>query len=117
MPAMQCTRVDLPDVAEAYVTGRLIGGARDAFEAHFFECDRCFAMVRMLQALQAELGVASPAAEVRPARSRRLPQWMLSAAAVAITAGLGVWFFEAGISRPVDRTPVNRPSTTARRIH
>jgi TolA-binding protein len=44
--------------AERYVAGRLDEAARDAFEEHYFACDRCFGRVEILRAAQQALPLA-----------------------------------------------------------
>jgi anti-sigma factor RsiW len=69
--------------AGRYLAGRLAEAEAEAFEAHYFVCDRCWAEVRAAQELRAALASAPG----RPARRR----WMPLAAAAALLAGLGTW--------------------------
>ena len=103
---MDCDRVEREEIAERYLLRRLSEEDRDAFEAHYFECERCFGDVRSLEAIGEELG----ATDQRLAGGRRLAvRWMPGAAAAAVVvvmiAGASVWL----------RSPstLDRPQTTA----
>ena len=48
---MGCEYAERDDVITEYVEGTLSGDAREAFEAHFFGCDRCFAQLQMTEKL------------------------------------------------------------------
>ena len=52
---MDCGRVTRDEIIESYLVGRLSDEDRDAFEAHYFECARCFGDLQALQAIQGEL--------------------------------------------------------------
>jgi len=71
--------------AARYLAGRLTDDEAEAFEAHYFGCDRCWAEVRTARELRAAL---APGAAVG-APSRR--PWVPLAAAAALLAALGTW--------------------------
>lgn len=48
---MGCEYAERDEVIVEYVEGTLSGDAREAFEAHFFGCDRCFAQLQMTEKL------------------------------------------------------------------
>jgi tetratricopeptide (TPR) repeat protein len=48
---MGCEYAERDDVIAEYVEGTLTGDAREAFEAHFFGCDRCFTQLQMTEKL------------------------------------------------------------------
>lgn len=90
---MDCGRIESEEIAERYLLGRLTDEDRDAFESHFFACDRCFDRLRTLRSVRAELR-SDPAIEpvAVAAIRRRVPPWALAAAAVlAIGIGAGLW--------------------------
>jgi hypothetical protein len=71
--------------AARYLVGRLTEAEAEAFEAHYFGCERCWAEVRTAQELRAALrpGGATRAAARRP--------WMPFAAAAALLVAVGAW--------------------------
>ena len=118
---MDCTRVGDEEIAERYLLGTLTAQDRDAFEAHFFECDRCFEELRTLQSLHVELQHSAPIQA--PASSaqlrRRLPASAWAAAAVLVIAiGTGFWTVRR-IHEPsralTTRTPPTIPQPTSDR--
>ena len=52
---MDCARIARTGVLERYLLGRLRDRDRTAFEAHYFECDRCFDELQILQTVREEL--------------------------------------------------------------
>ena len=85
MSEMACAATDDPEQIETYLLGDLDEPARESFETHLFECDRCLAHLRLLESLQTELPKATPA--LAPAASSRWWTWVAAAAALAIVAG------------------------------
>ncbi len=78
---MTCTDIETRDIAERYLLGQLDDADRDAFEAHYFECARCYSEVEALRAVRAALA--------RPARrSSRATDWPWLAAAAALVLGV-----------------------------
>src|SRR5687768_5225363 len=90
---MDCERVARDEVPESYLAGRLNEEDRDAFEAHYFECARCFDELQILQAIRAELQRADVG--VVAAKTRRDSFWWAAVAAAAatvlVTAGAVLW--------------------------
>ena len=72
-------------MAERYVAGRLAEAEAEAFEAHYFGCDRCWREVRTAQELRSAL---EPARSPRALRGR---PWIPLAAAAALVGALGTW--------------------------
>jgi len=90
--AITCERVDREDLDTRYLARTLEEGEAAAFEAHYFECDRCWRLVRAGTELKA-LREPGGATLVPPARARaRWLRWSwvpLAAAAVLATIWLG----------------------------
>jgi tetratricopeptide (TPR) repeat protein len=109
---MDCTRVGDEEIAERYLLGRLTAQDRDAFEVHFFECDRCFEQLRTLQSMHVELQHAAPIqAPASSAMRRRLPAWAWAAAAVLVVAiGTGFWTLRR-INEPSRAQTTRNPPT------
>jgi tetratricopeptide (TPR) repeat protein len=81
---MTCGEVSRHDIVEQYVLAQLGDEERDSFEQHYFECARCFELVRTYRDLQAELARTRESIVATPARSW-IRQWAwLPAAAVVI---------------------------------
>jgi len=85
-----CELVDERDLDTRYLAGRLTPDEASAFEAHYFGCDRCFALVRAGVAVQTSR---------RPARAWWRP---LALAAAVLLAVVGSW-------RVIGRRPVGAP--------
>lgn len=88
MYKMDCERVRGEEIAERYLLGRLTDRDRDAFESHFFECERCFDELRALQAVATELQRTEVA---RPQVSGRVPALVWAAVALLIAMSAGIW--------------------------
>lgn len=104
-----CPFSDDSDIDARYLAGRLSAAEAEAFEAHYFACDRCFALVQRGAEIRASLGAtASGAANelsletVRARRARGMAtHWRpaLVAAVAVLVIGISVW-------RAVPRSPV-----------
>lgn len=95
-----CPNGEQRDLALLYLAGRLPDDEAKAFEAHYFECERCARDVEEGSELRAALGrpaVAPAAVEVRSAWNWR----PLAAAAAIAFVGLGVW----QLARPAAEEP------------
>jgi len=90
--SMDCDRVAREEIVESYLLGRLTVEDRDAFEAHFFECARCFDELQTLQSIQRELGHAPVASRRSPARLL-VGGWRAAvlAAAGVLAVGVMLW--------------------------
>lgn len=105
---MTCLDLKSHDTTERYITGNLSEDERDAFEAHYFECDECFAGLEALRAAQADLRANAAkmraSVEVRaPSRFRLLVPLAL-AAAILMAAVLYRRQFSAGNKATVNST-------------
>jgi anti-sigma factor RsiW len=83
---MTCERVDREDLDTRYLAAQLTEAEAEAFEAHYFECDRCWELVHRGVEVRS---AGRPAATVKvlPASPRQWRRWMLvplAAAAVAL---------------------------------
>jgi len=75
-----CDNVAADDLAERYVLGQLSPAEQEAYERHYFECDRCFGDLRSLQAIHAALQQHPRAARSRKDEPR---QWLWRGWAIA----------------------------------
>lgn len=81
---MTCERVELEELDLRYIRGTLPEELAEAFEAHFFGCDRCWALVRGGNELRAARGGATA--------PRRPRVWAMALAAAVVGAvGVGLW--------------------------
>jgi hypothetical protein len=104
-----CAAVDERDLDTGYLAGRLSEEQAEAFEAHFFGCERCWTLVQqglgVRSAFQPDSspGRFSPSVTGRRARTPRR-WWGLAAAAGIAAVALGVWRMSdlSGPSRPED---------------
>jgi anti-sigma factor RsiW len=103
---MTCEQVREQSVVEAYLMGRLPEQERDAFELHYLECDRCFADVEAMRAVQGALRSmpVSRATPIAPAKPMfpvwRRSGWILSAAAVLVLSAIVVERFNQPFAPP-----------------
>ena len=106
---MNCEAVQTGNVAERYVLGGLSEPERNAFEEHYFECDRCLDEVRMLQSLQGIAAERSRKVVVMP-RRRNWAVW--GAVAAMVVVGLGIaamWRSGRPAAQPIARVPERGP--------
>lgn len=82
--SVTCETVDREELDLRYIRGSLAEPLAEAFEAHYFGCDRCWALVRGGNEVRASQGVA--------AQARRPRTWAFALAAAVIGAvGIGLW--------------------------
>ena len=72
---MTCEEISQSELVEHYLLGRLDETARDAFEQHFFACERCFDRVQTLRALRSELKATAAALRAEPSRPTGVWAW------------------------------------------
>lgn len=93
---MNCEAVRQESIVEAYLRGKLDEAGREAFELHYFECERCFAEVEAARSVQAALRQMprGPVAIPR-GRGKKKPRalsarqvWIPAIAAAALIAGV-----------------------------
>jgi Putative zinc-finger len=90
IPEITCARVDDAHLDTRYLNGELPEDLAEAFEAHFFACERCWSLVHGGLAAAAAIPDAAPASRgadltSRPAlRRRRLVPWATAAGIAAI---------------------------------
>ncbi len=94
-----CEMVDQRELDRLYVAGRLGEDEAAAFEAHYFGCDRCWALVKGGAGVRAAL--AGTAAQAPAIRRRSWVRPLATAAALAIVV-FGTW-------RLVDPTESDAP--------
>ena len=111
--------VEEHDLVEGYLAGRLSEGERDAFEAHYFDCEACIEQLEaangfragMLQAAAEDLAQSTAAARARlgllaglAAWSRRSPHlWPALAGALLLLVALLPAFWLAARNRSLER--------------
>ncbi len=112
-----CARYGDLDFAERYVLGQMSEPEQADFEAHYFECQDCFATVQALQSAQGVLRERdSVPTQRRAARARFTVAWVGLAAAATIAALL-LWspWRQADRQPPApsvaQQTPPPSPST------
>jgi hypothetical protein len=75
--ALTCEQVDERDLEAAYLAGRLSEADGEAYEAHVFSCERCWAVLRTAQEV---------AAARLPAAGHARRRWLVP---LALAAGIG----------------------------
>jgi len=88
--ALDCERVQRDELIERYLVGDLNNAEQDAFEEHFFGCDRCLEEIETMRAAQAVLTESETdrRAEQPPRRPRKL--WVFASGIAAAVAAVGV---------------------------
>jgi len=89
---MDCARVAREEILASYMLGRLNQETREAFEEHYFECERCFGELQTLQAVREELGATDD--RVSGSKGRVFGRWSGAAglaAGVIMAVGLLLW--------------------------
>jgi hypothetical protein len=81
---MTCERVDQEELDRRYLNGQLSDAEAAAFEAHYFGCDRCWALVK------AGAGVRAASKPDATVSAVRWPAWRKP---LVIAAGLGIVAF------------------------
>jgi TolA-binding protein len=108
---MTCQSIVESGTMEAYLAGRLSDSEREAFEQHYFSCDRCFEELQVMQAARAALVAHGPepgAIPFRPVKKRSM-LWTGVGIAAAILLASVLWLRPdrpaAGTSQPVAQAP------------
>ena len=83
-PLTTCALVDQEDWDRRYLAGSLSDAEATAFEAHYFGCDRCWALVKGGAGIRSALAHRGALPTVRPR-----PWWQ----PLAVAAGLGIVAF------------------------
>lgn len=86
---LSCQYVEEHDLVSAYLAGGLSEDEAEAFEKHYFGCERCWAEVKAGEEIRAALKggeAAAPAAPLAPSNVRRGPwtSWRVLALAAAV---------------------------------
>jgi hypothetical protein len=97
-----CASVDERDLDTRYLAGALGEAEAEAFEAHYFGCDRCWGLVRDGNAIRAALSPAGAGAR-RRARWPHALRWGIAAGLAVVAAGIALWPRPPG-SQPADTT-------------
>src|ERR1035437_6788959 len=105
---MTCEKLDTTETYEGYLAGKLSEPERDAFEQHYFACERCFEALRLLSATRDALraaGAPAPLAMPIPVpfpSSHRRGVWAAIGLAAAIFVGV---VFVLANRQPVPAAP------------
>jgi anti-sigma factor RsiW len=106
---LTCDVVDRDDIDQRYLAGTLSPGEAEAFEEHYFDCERCWALVQRGLAVRAAGAAGAPVASTR--RASR-PQWWIGlAAAGVLAASMALWYSSRG--RAFDGEDATRGSGAA----
>ena len=84
-----CPYAQDADIETRYLTGQLPEADAEAFEAHYFSCDRCFTLVERGAELRAAVGSSDVGVAAIRRRSTHLRTWAAAAATIVIAAA--VW--------------------------
>ncbi len=114
---MDCVRVMEQEIAERYVLGTLDEAEREAYEEHYFDCDRCFEELNAYRLIQEELARSEESAKPLDigAWGASVRRWGWTAAAAAsVLIAVGVWLRQPGLPPlpppPVAVTPSPTPT-------
>jgi len=111
-----CELVDQEDLDTRYLAGQLSPEGAEAFEEHFFGCERCWDLVQQGLALRSAFGPDAAAPQLtRPASVPRKAYggwWSLAAAAGIAFVAVGVWR-SGHLSDPTQPEDVLRGTGTA----
>jgi tetratricopeptide (TPR) repeat protein len=88
---MTCDRVVRDEIIEQYVTGGLGAEDREAFEQHYFDCERCSEALDVHLRIQSELDQPSSSG-VPTTERRRRPVWVALALAAAAIVAVALWW-------------------------
>lgn len=97
---MDCDRVRREEIVEKYLARTLNDEDREAFEAHYFDCARCFQELQTLESIRSELQRAG-ATRGPATRSYRL--WTVAAgmaAVVVLAVAAALWMQTPASSGP-----------------
>jgi tetratricopeptide (TPR) repeat protein len=119
---MNCEQVLKGDIAGKYILRQLSVAEQEAFEEHYFECERCFEMLQTCRVLQVALNETSSVMHTEPIEEPVRWRWTWGLAAlllygaalifVAAVAG-GFWKYRASISGSSHHAPVGARNTNA----
>jgi tetratricopeptide (TPR) repeat protein len=88
---MNCSVVMREEIAERYLLGQLSPAAQEAYEQHYFDCERCSGELQRLRAIQDALRAAPPAMPAPNSPRGWNPWWgWLATGAVAASLVAGV---------------------------
>ncbi len=91
-----CELVDERDLDTRYIAGRLNPEEAEGFEAHFFACERCWALVQqgveVRSALSPDPSAGHSRREASVFKGTRRGWWGLAAAAAVAAVMLGTWW-------------------------
>ncbi len=108
---MDCREVEDAGVVESYVSGQLAGAPREAFEAHFFECQECLDRLEACRLLRQGLS-EDPSRPARRVPTLRVAGWSAGLAAAAALVAVVLWPHQLRSTAPERPAPA-RPAPTS----
>ena len=89
---IDCDRVVEDEIAERYLHGRLSETLQEAYERHYFDCERCFEELETYRVIQEALRRSAAQSSEPSALWHRGPvrAWALAAAVIVVVAGLAM---------------------------
>lgn len=119
---MNCEQVLKSDIVEKYILSQLSVAEHEAFEQHYFECERCFEELQTCRALQVALNETGPVMHTDQVEEPLRWMWTWGVAAVALvllTIGFMLWSRRPalGPSPPVAVTTPPRREPADTQLH
>ncbi len=110
MRTLDCDRVDREDVVASYLNGHIPADEAEAFERHYFGCERCWTEVQRAIELRAALKQDAPATPIAGAvppvrHAARRVWWPWIAAAATIVLVAGIWQANRTSTPPASEGP------------
>lgn len=103
---LDCASVEAQDYEGRYIQGALTDEEAEAFEEHYFGCDRCWTALQHAVELRAAFAESAGPASASPMAAITAPA-PVPATPLSLAAG-GTGSAEPGRGAPVDRTAVRR---------
>jgi anti-sigma factor RsiW len=110
---MTCQDVIDRDIAEEYLLGRLADPVREEFEQHYFDCERCFADLEAMRAVQSELRQRprQRRPDTLPRRTRFAARWIAVAATILLLIGADLIWGVSGLIRALRQRPATNDAS------
>ncbi len=115
-----CDLAETADLEREYLRGSLTPADAEAFEAHYFACDRCWASLERAIEQRAAFGGMSETRTVRrpgPARRVTGAGWPLAVAASIVLVMAGSWRLTSALRRSHASDDTQRGVAAAMAVH